>query len=308
MKINKTLIPSPLQRGATIGIVAPAGRIHSIDLFEKGVRVLHEMGFQTKFPRELWPGSDYFSDNDTKRSFEFNKIWNDPEVDAVMAARGGYGCIRMASDIDTQNIKRTPKFFIGFSDITLLHSYLNTKAGLVTFHGPVVTSLSRLSKQSISSLQSLFFSKINKWRISSKIEILKGADQVSGISTGGNLSTIISTLGTQFDTSWKGKIVFLEDTNEPLYRIDRMFTQLSLAGKFVDAAAIVLGNFSHGFNMDKIEAIRHHESVWKRVMELTPSQTTVWADFPFGHGDLNLPIPLGADLLLNSKKGEIRFC
>jgi muramoyltetrapeptide carboxypeptidase len=305
MTLNKKVLPSPLKRGATIGVVAPSGRIHDVGFFEKGIRILHEMGFQTKFPRKLWPGSEYFSDSDSERGKEFNRIWNDPEVDAVMAARGGYGCIRMLNSIATENIARKPKFFLGFSDISLLHSHLNNNANLVTLHGPVVTSLSRLTNNSLNSLFSLLMGNLKAWKHTGGMEILRGADTISGISTGGNLSTLVSTLGTQFDTSWSGKIIFLEDTNESLYRIDRMLTQLSLAGKFEEAAAIILGDFSHGLSLDTIEAIRHHETIWKRVLELTNSKTAVWADYPFGHGSLNHTIPFGAEIRLDSGRAEM---
>ena len=208
MITDKIFLPSPLKHGATIGIVAPSGRIHDVEYFEKGVGILHEMGFQTKFPRELWPGCDYFADSDSERSKEFNRIWNDPEVDAVIAARGGYGCLRMIEGIATENISRKPKLFLGFSDISLLHSHLNNNANLVTLHGPVVTSLSRLSKSSLNSLFSLLIGNIRAWKHTGGIEILRGTDDICGISTGGNLSTIVSSLGTLLDTPWSGKIVF----------------------------------------------------------------------------------------------------
>ena len=99
----------------------------------------------------------------------------------------------------------------------------------------------------------------------------------------------------------------MEDTNEPLYKIDRMLTQLSMAGKFKEASAVILGNFSHGLNLDTIEVIRHHETIWKRILELTDSKTVVWADYPFGHGSVNHTIPFGAEILLDSRKAEMRF-
>jgi len=304
---DKKLLPSPLRRGATIGIVAPSGRIHDVEYFEKGVGILHEMGFQTKFPRELWPGCDYFADTDGERSKEFNRIWNDPEVDAVMVARGGYGCLRMLESVAIENISRQPKLFLGFSDISLLHSYLNNNANLITLHGPVVTSLSRISKCSLHSLFSLLGEDLRGWKHTGGIEILRGTADICGTSTGGNLSTIVSVLGTQLDFSWSKKVVFLEDTNEPLYKIDRMLTQLSMAGKFEGASAVVLGDFSHGLSLDKIENIRHHETIWKRILELTKNTTAVWANFPFGHGFLNHTIPFGTEILLDNVKAEMRI-
>ncbi len=298
----------PLKPGDTIGIAAPAGQISDHARFESGLKILHEMGFHVKYPRNLWPGAGYLSDTDTNRTEEFNRLWIDTEVQAILALRGGYGCLRILNEIDLKHIQRNPKLFIGFSDLTLIHQHINSRAGLVTLHGPVLTSLTDCTRQ---ALERFFYCLKGNWNhhIQSKeIEILRGGDDVTGTLTGGNLSTLLTTLGTPFEFDWKGKVVVLEDTNEPLYRIDRMLTQLYYCGKFEGVAAILLGDFSHSHHTDTIDKIRHHESIWRRVLEVTAQQaTTVWGNFPSGHCPENITLPMGAQSLVDSRSAQIHF-
>lgn len=296
------ILPLPLMRGSTIGIVAPSGPIRDKGLFADGIRILHELGYNTKFPRSLWPGQDYLSDTDCNRISEFEKLWKDTEVEAIMAARGGYGCLRICQSLKDDSYSVGPKIFIGYSDITLLHNILNSHNEVVTFHGPVVTSLSRLSDESIRNFDKTLRQRANMWEFKGDAEILRGTKRVTGISSGGNLSTIISTLGTSLQPDWNGKIVFLEDTAEPTYRIDRMLTQLRLAGMFDKIVALILGNFSHGLGLDRITDMRHHEAIWKRALELVNNEVTVWGNFPIGHGLVNHTVPFGLAITIDNSQ------
>ncbi len=306
--MNKLLLAKPLAPGDTIGIVAPAGQIADKNRFESGIKILAEMGFSAKFPRNQWPGDGYFSDTDTNRALEFNTLWKDPEVKAIIAARGGYGSMRMAKDINLDLIQSNPKLFIGFSDVTLLHSYINNRAEIITLHGPVVTSLTDCTQGALKSLYNCLRGKWNRQIFTQNIEVLRMGSPVKGTLIGGNLTTLVSTLGTAFDYDWQGKILLLEDTNEPLYRIDRMLTQLYFAGKFDQICAIVLGDFSSSHHDDAISKLRHHEFIWKRVLELTQhSSPPVLGNVPFGHYPGNYTFPMGAIGELHSHKPELSF-
>jgi muramoyltetrapeptide carboxypeptidase len=302
MKNRKTVIPPALKPGSTIGIIAPSGSLHRRDVFEEGIRILHELGFRTKFPRGLWPGQDYLADTDHNRILEFRTMWNDGEVEGIMAARGGYGCLRIVDQLAGVDLAVFPKRFIGFSDITLLHNTLNKDHNIVSFHGPVVTSLARLSKASLFHFRETLLHPLSKWNFSGEMEILRGSGKTQGITTGGNLSTIVSTLGTPLQPFWKNKIIFLEDTAEHLYRLDRMLTQLKLSGLLDDISAILLGDFSDGLGLDRIETMRHHEAIWKRVLELVDAPIPVWAKFPIGHGRENMTLPFGLEITLDNGK------
>ncbi len=302
------LIPPPLVAGDTLGIIAPAGQVQDRQRFASGLQILREMGFRVKSPPSLWPGTGYLADTDANRAAEFNRMWADPEVSALMAARGGYGCLRILDRIDLQQVRQSPKLLIGFSDITILHSYLQKEAGLVSLHGPVLTSLAGSSKQARERLQHCL---LGNWRNEitwKKMEILRGGRQRRGLLAGGNLSSIISLLGTPFAPRWKERIVFLEDTHEPLYRLDRMLTQLSCAGRFKDIAGLILGDFSIANDQDPLQKIRHHEAVWQRILELTAqADIPVWGGFPAGHDRNNLTLPLGAPAVMDSDTSALRF-
>jgi muramoyltetrapeptide carboxypeptidase len=302
------LIPPPISPGDIIGIIAPSGQIQDRLRFDSGVRVLRELGFVVRFPPTLWPGSGYFADTDRKRADEFNRTWADPEVKALMAARGGFGCLRMLDDIDLMQIRRNPKLLVGFSDITILHSYLQQETGLVSLHGPVLTSLASSGRVAV---ERFFYSLTGDWAKAIKwknIEILRGGKQSKGILTGGNLSSIISLLGTPFQPRWREKIVFLEDTAEPLYRIDRMLTQLYYAGMLKDIKGLILGDFSLGKDRDHLINLRHHEAIWQRALELTAQiDIPVWGGFPVGHSPDNLCLPMGAPAIMDSDMTTLRF-
>lgn len=302
------LIPSPLKRGDSIGVVAPAGQIQDKHRFEKGVQILKDMGFAVRFPRQMWPGTGYLSDNDANRSEELHKSIADPEIHGVIAARGGYGCIRILDRLDQQLFRHNPKIFLGFSDITLLLNKLAIESGLVCFHGPVLTSLCDCSNLALERLYHCLTGSWNKALSPSKLEILQGEGEGTGTLVGGNLSTLLTTFGTRYDCNWDGAILLLEDVGEPIYRIDRMLTQLHMSGKLEQISGLILGDFSLGVYQDSLEKIRYTEYIWRRILDLTQSlHIPVWGNFPSGHCADNLAVPLGARVTMNSNKGILQF-
>lgn len=301
------IIPQHIQEGSTIGIIAPAGRIRDRNAFDSGVRVLHEMGFHTKFSPNHWPGLNYFSDSDHNRAKEFMEFWDDVEVDCIMCARGGYGSLRLLHEIGYFHCCKNPKLFVGFSDITIHHTQINTFGGVATIHGPVVTSLGTTAMDDRIALKSLLTRDIRDWCFYSDIDILRKTQPIKGISTGGNLSTLISTIGTSYAPKWENHIVFLEDTGEYAYKIDKMLTQLKYSGLLDQAKGFVLGDFGSGLNLDRNQKIMHHELIWERILELTDKNVPVWGGFPFGHGERNFPIPLGLSIILNCNDGTLRY-
>jgi len=306
MPNRQIILPGKLSPGDTIGIVAPSGVVRDTEAFEKGIKILQQLGFSVKFPRKLWPGNYFLADSDQNRIDEFHHIWFDEEVDAVMSARGGYGCLRIAGSIDFEALNSTPKLFIGFSDITLLHNCIQNRSGLATLHGPVVTSLHKLTKESLNQFRRRLVESVETWCYEGQVEKLRGDRDVYGITAGGNLSTIISTIGTPHQPDWDNKVVFLEDTSEHSYKVDKMLTQLHLCGLLNNAAALILGDFSNGLGLDRNSAMGHHEYIWNRTLELVPETTTVWADFPMGHGEKNVAVPMGINVVLTSEKPYIR--
>jgi len=307
--VPSPLYPPPLKKGDTLTVIAPAGQLQEPQRFAKGVFLLREMGFSVRYPRELWPGSDYLADSDENRACEFNSCINDPETAGLISMRGGFGCLRILDQIDLGQIAAHPKIILGFSDISILHNYLHTRTGLVCFHGPVLTSLATLTAP---ALERLYHSLTGQWQSpihTGKIEILRDGPTSSGKLLGGNLTSLVTLLGTPYDFSWENAVIFLEDTNEPPYRIDRMLTQLFLAGKFDRISGLVLGDFSLSSHEDALEKIRYREQVWMRLLEITRTFAyPVWANIPFGHCPDNYTLPLGATVEMDREKTRLLFC
>jgi len=302
--------PPLLHAGDCIGIIAPGGQLRDLSTLEQGVAILNEMGFEVRLPRQLWPGTGYLADSDSNRALEFHRMWCDPDISVLMALRGGFGCLRLLPFLDSNKLfrQKDKKLLVGFSDITILHQALFQTNHMISLHGPMLTTLSTSSRESI---ERLYASLTGKWNVpiqDKRIEILRGEDPVSGTLIGGNLSSLVSLLGTPYDQDWSNSILFLEDTSEPLYRLDRMLTQLAQCGKLGQPKGIILGDFSLSLDQDRLESIRFHEEIWTRMLELTESsQIPLWGNFPIGHGADNLPLPHGASAVMDNRHALLSF-
>jgi len=308
MQKQQSIKPKPLKRGDCIGIIAPAGQIQKTEPLDQGIAILHEMGFKVKLPRNLWPGTGYLADTDSNRAHEFHKMLADEDVSALLALRGGFGCLRLLPLLDLEEIKKHPKPVIGFSDLTILHTLLFQKCGLISFHGPVLTSLSSCTTTGLERFHASLTGKWDKPLQFKSVEILRGGDLVTGPLVGGNLSTITSILSTPLQPDFTDSILFLEDIGEPLYKLDRMFSQLSQSGLLTQASAIFLGDFSPSPEMDSLESIRFHEEIWTRVLELTVNTNMpVWGNFPIGHCSSNFTLPHGSLANADSCQAMLSF-
>ncbi len=306
--MNPQLFPPPLKKGDTIGIVAPAGQLQDKTPFLKGIEILHEMGFKVKFPGNLWPGSEYLADSDENRGYEFNSLLLDEEVKGLVSLRGGYGCLRMLDKIDLSIVARNPKTLVGFSDISVLQNYLFAQTGLVSLHGPVLTSLCKATKETLVSLYDCLTQPQVYGIRSGSVKVLRDGPDVSAPLIGGNLTSLVTLLGTRYDFSWDNKIIFLEDTNEPVYKIDRMLTQLKLAGKLDKIVGFILGDFSMSTNEHECKKIQYKKSVWDRILEVFPNDRgPVWGDFPSGHCNRNLSFFIGATIEMKKTGTEPQF-
>ena len=305
---NRNRSPRALQKGDCIGIMAPAGQIQDTALFEKGLAVLNDMGFHVKFPRSLWPGNGYLSDSDTNRAKEVHTMLADDSVDALLALRGGFGCLRLLPLLDVELLKRTNKPLLGFSDLTLLHTLLAEQCGLVSFHSPMLLNLASSTPAARAQFHASLSGKWEGLLPMHSVEILRGGDTVHGPLKGGNLSSLVSLLGTPYQPNLEGAVLFLEDIGEPLYKLDRMLTQLHHCSLLHQPSCILLGDFSLSPDMDSLESIRFHEEIWTRVLELTTtSQIPVWGNVPFGHRDHNLTLPHGSLTKADSCQASLTF-
>ncbi len=298
------LLPPRLRPGDTIGVILPAGPVRDPARAEQGVRILQGLGYRVRLLETGPADPDYLAAPDEQRLRALHTLWADQEVRVLMAMRGGYGCLRLAPGLDMGLCRRHPKWLVGFSDLTVLHAALNQGAGLVTLHGPMVTTLGRTEKKDLQRLFSLLAGRLAGFDRTTAVEILRPG-LCQGRLTGGNLSCLLSLLGTPWEPAWRNAIVLLEDTGEPMYRLDRMLTQLAAAGRLDRVAGLLLGHFDHPSG-DDLETIRLQEQVWNRVLELTArSGVPVWANLPFGHGRRNAALPLGMEAEMNSLAGTL---
>ncbi len=305
---NSNHIPNRLQAGDCIGIIAPAGQITETNRLEQGIIILREMGFEVKLPRSLWPGTGYLADTDRNRALEFHKMWADDEVDGLLALRGGFGCLRLLPFLDLEELKKHQKILVGFSDLSILHTLLYQNNDLITFHGPMLTTLASSDKDSLERFYASITGKWDKSINCNSIEIVRGGDPVSGRLLGGNLSSLVSILSTPVHPDFSEAILFLEDVGEPLYRLDKMLTQLALCNILQNASGIILGDFSPSKEMDSLESIRFHEEIWTRVLELTAhTNIPVWGNFPIGHGSDNLTLPHGSFATMHNHQAILSF-
>ncbi len=289
---KKILIPRSLSHGDTIGIAAPAGAFEK-EKFYQGIAVLEGMGFQVFVPDYLFEKKGYLAGDDAHRANLLNRLFADNQIKAILCARGGFGSLRILSLLDFEIIRNNPKIFVGFSDITAILSVLYEKCGLVTFHGPVLTTLGTGDQKTKDALFSALSSGI-KSDIRPEKGVIIQEGIASGILSGGNLATLCHLLGTQFQSDLRGHILLLEDISEPAYKIDRMLTQMKIAGCFDQVAGVVLGSFEDCGDMNDI--FRIVKNIFRSC------QIPVLAGFDIGHGKCNITLPLGIEAILDTYK------
>lgn len=294
---NKSVKPSYLMPGDTVGIVAPAGPFDR-EKFMSGKAVLESMGFRTFFDESIFHKYGFLAGTDVQRADQVNRLFADPAVQAVVCARGGYGSMRIIPFLDFETIQENPKIFIGYSDISALLSVFHTRCSLVTFHGPVVTTLANAAQETIAAMRTVLTSNtILELKPEKGIVIKPGV--ASGPVAGGNLTTLCHLVGTPYAPSFNGKILLLEDRGEAPYRIDRMLTQMKLAGCFNGIAGLILGSFEECGQLNEIFAIIAN------IFEDT--DIPVLAGFEIGHGKCNITIPFGLGAMLDTERKRLLF-
>lgn len=294
---KKPIKPSYLMPGDTVGIVAPAGPFDR-EKFMGGKAVLESMGFRTIFDKSIFYKNGFLAGTDVQRADQMNRLFADPAVQAVVCARGGYGSMRILPFLDFETIQENPKIFIGYSDISALLSVFHTRCSLVTFHGPVVTTLANAAQETIAAMRTMLTSnKILELKPEKSIVIKPGV--ASGPVAGGNLTTLCHLVGTSYAPNFNGKILLLEDRGEAPYRIDRMLTQMKLAGCFNGIAGLILGSFEECGHLNEIFAIIAN------IFEDT--DIPALAGFEIGHGKCNLTIPFGLGATLDTERKRLLF-
>jgi len=307
-KAQSLIKPKRLKAGDTIGLIAPGSNVWENEDINFAVDILQSFGFKVKKGKHLYQRYGYLAGQDKDRAFDVNEMFSDESVDGIFCLRGGYGSPRILPYINYEMIKKNPKAFIGYSDITALLNAITAKTGLATFHGPIAKqnftdyTLENFKKilfdpQSPIELATppLFEKKEGQAEEDNRLTIVSKG-KATGQLIGGNLSLMIKLIGTPYEPDYSGKILFLEDIEEAPYRIDGMLTHLWLAGKFDNVAGIVFGKCSDceassGPSLS-IEQVLHDR--------LANLNIPVISGLMIGHIDDMATIPLGAIATLDT--------
>jgi muramoyltetrapeptide carboxypeptidase len=294
---NPPIRPRRLKRGDTIGIVAPASPFDR-KIFFQGLRILESMGFQIRVTDEIFEKNGYLAGSDEHRAGLVMQLFEDQSVDALVCAKGGFGSLRILPLLDFERIRKTPKVFLGHSDITALLATITARSGLVTFHGPLVTTLANAPETTCSSLLAAISSNtVVELKPAQGITLKVG--RARGRVIGGNLTTLCHMLATPFEPRFENHILVLEDRGEALYRIDRMLFQMKLAGCFKGIAALALGSFEACGSLDGIFKI--FEEHFKDI------PAPILAGFAVGHGQQNITVPFGLEATLDADEQILAF-
>jgi muramoyltetrapeptide carboxypeptidase len=289
--------PLRLKPGDTIGIVAPASPFDR-KTFDQGIRCLESMGFQTRVPDEIFEKNGYLAGSDSHRAGLVMQFFEDHSVNALLCARGGFGSLRILPLLDFNIIRQNPKVFVGHSDITALLAAITAKSRLVTFHGPLVTTLANAPEMTCSTLLTAISSNaIVELKPAQGITLKAG--RARGRVIGGNLTTLCHMLATPFEPRFENHILLLEDRGEAHYRIDRMLFQMKLAGCFKGIAGLVLGSFQDCGSLDGI--FRIFEEQFKDM------SLPILAGFDVGHGPQNMTMPVGLEATLDADEQILSF-
>lgn len=288
------IIPDYLKQGDKVGIVAPAGHIHYPDDIVTGLNILKHWGLSPAEGRTPALTHFQFAGTDEQRLTDMQQMLDDPEVKAIIAVRGGYGCSRILHQIDFTAFKKQPKWLIGFSDLTLLLCHLQT-LGYASIHGPMVKQIgSEGSGSATEALRQLLFGIPASYSAAPFPGNRPG--KAAGQLVGGNLCLFAHTLGSPSEVDTRGKILLLEDVGEQLYNLDRMLWQLQRAGKLDQLTGLVAGQFTENkgtpesFGQDAYAIIAHHTRQFPYP---------VGYNFPIGHVPDNKPVVIGADYELS---------
>lgn len=304
----KMIRPKPLQKGDKVAIIAPASPSDK-NLIDKCIASLNELGLKVVIGESCLSEHGFLSGTDDIRANDINCMFADKNIKGIFALRGGYGCARLLDLIDFKLIKKNPKIFIGYSDITALHIAINQKSKLITYHGPMISTelIKGLDEYSAEYYKKFIFEheKIEDLLNpeGNSLEIINNGI-ASGELIGGNLSLICSSLGTKYEINTKNKILFLEEVDEVPYKVDRMLTHLKQSGKLKEANGIILGAFTNCIAPNNKKSLSLQE-VFNEI--ILPLKKPTISNLACGHCLPTLTLPLGEKVLLDANNKKIKI-
>jgi len=294
--------PPYLQKNDTVAIVSTARKI-SFEEIKPAIKLLESWGLKVLIGDTIGLEENQFAGSDIRRTQDFQKMLDNPKIKAIWCARGGYGTVKIIDDLDFSKFNKHPKWIVGFSDITVLHSHIHN-LGFETLHATMPLDVSKSTKESLISLKKSLFGEDLSYEIRSSEENKIGV--ASGRLIGGNLSILYSLLGSKSTINTDGKILFIEDLDEYLYHLDRMLMNLKRNGYFTNLKGLIVG----GMTQMHDNAIPFGKNAKEIILEsVSEYNFPVVFDFPAGHLDDNKALILGRNVKLEvtKKKSEIQF-
>ena len=291
--------PRAIRPGARLALAAPAGPLDP-EALNSGKIALERLGFEVVVRDDILDRDGYLAGSDERRASELMQFVRDPEVDAILCARGGYGCHRIIDGLDPKAFREASKPLVGYSDITTLLLWQRKHAGLLGIHGPMLEKKGSLDGEAGSAL-------VRALQGTGPHPRYVGTTSVAGWGegrlVGGSLSVCVASLGTSWELDTRDAIVMLEDVTELPYRVDRMLQQLRAAGKFDRAAGIALGSFTD------CDDERTPDWTVKRICDeiFGGLGLPVVTGLPFGHGKENRPWPFAGRAALDGSRGELEI-
>ncbi|MDX1954899.1 MAG: LD-carboxypeptidase [Chitinophagaceae bacterium] len=289
------VIPHYLRKGDLIGITAPAGFMMEEEM-RPAIQQIESWGYRTRLGSTIGKKDFTFAGTDKERADDFQQMLDDPEVKAILCARGGYGAVRIIDQLKWDTFKKHPKWIIGFSDVTVFHSHINRNLGFATIHSKMTNSFPEdwskaepIQIDTILSIQKALGGEQMEYNAGPNMANRLG--KAEGVLVGGNLKTIESLAGSRSDLRTTGKILFVEDTGEYLYSIDRMFWNLKRSNKLSGLKGLIIGGF-------KIKKDEGGDEFGKTLEEIVMEKVKEYAypvcfDFPVGHQKNNFALKCG---------------
>ncbi len=310
---HKIILPPRLRKGQVVGLVNPAGAIYNSDDIKITEEILTALGLTSLRGKHLLDRKGYLAGTDAARAADINAMFANPEIGAILAVRGGWGCNRILPSLDYDLIRKNPKIIMGYSDITSLLVAIFARTGLVTFHGPV--GVSTWNEFTVDYFTRLLFdgealTMINPQDYNSlgvqtdnRVQVIT-AGSARGRLVGGNLSVLAAMVGSDYLPDWHGKILFIEEVGEDIYRVDRMLTQLKLAGVLDQLSGFIFGNCTKcgpgkSYGSLTVEDILNDH--------IRPLKIPAWYGANIGHIEDKFTVPIGVEAEINSSAGTIKM-
>ena len=298
-KTISSIVPAPLKQGDSIAVVATA-RFVDIKVLAFAEQLFNSWGLKPKRAANLLKQEFNFAGSDLERKSDLQWAFDDRSIKAIFCFRGGYGSVRILEDLGNANLKKNPKWIIGFSDVTALHNYMNSQCSIASLHATMPINYKENTTNALHSLKEFLFNKKINYSFDANSNNKLG-NCVAPI-VGGNLAILQSLLGTKYDISTKGKILFLEEVDEYLYNIDRMLWTLKLSGKLAQLSGLIIGGFTALKDNETPFGLSVEEMILEKVQEYN---YPVCFDFPAGHFDNNCALPLGLNVELSVQKEKV---